>query len=270
MLIHRRRETAIETYLRDIGRIPLLSPSEERELVRASAGGSRRARHKLIKANLRLVVNIAKSYVGRGMSFLDLIEEGNIGLIQAVERFDPKRLNRFSTYATWWIRLAMRRALAGTAKGVKVPTYLVDMLSRWKSVSGAMSQRLGRPPAPEEVAKQLRLPRETVKILKRSIKEGLGSMRSISLDTLWFPSAAFKGKEDPHEQLINNERLDALLAVIDERQAAILQMHYGLRAGKVMTLRQIAKRLNLSAERVRQLEAGALQQLRMLLRHSDS
>lgn len=266
MEIHRRRETAIETYLRDIGRVPLLSPSEERELIRQCAAGNKHARDKLIKANLRLVVNIAKSYAGRGVPLLDLIEEGNIGLIQAVERFDPRRRNRFSTYATWWIKVAIRRALASWSRAARIPAYLLEVLGRWKSVSGAMSRQLGRSPAPEEVAKQLKLPAETMQILKRSIEGGLDSTRSVSLDTLWFSRPASRRKESTGTNSIDSERLGLLLSMIDERQATILQLRYGAQFGKGMSLREIAKKLKLSAERVRQLEKDALQRLRTLLR----
>ncbi|MDQ7778852.1 MAG: sigma-70 family RNA polymerase sigma factor [Planctomycetota bacterium] len=260
-----RRETAIETYLRDIARVPLLSAEEEKELGRLIKKGNRRARNKLIRANLRLVVSIAKHYANRGISFLDLVEEGNIGLIKAVERFDPNRPNRFSTYATWWIRLAVKRALEGMAKNMRVPAYLLDLISKWKSVAGTMSSRLGREPRHEEVARKLKLPHETARIFKRSIESGSGYGRTTGLDLLWSEAPSMRERDEPIASVIDKDRLDVLLRAIDEKQAKILQLRYGLGSGRPLTLRQVAKRLSCTAEWVRQQETIILEQLRRLL-----
>ena len=260
-------ERCLETYLTEINEVPLLDAQEEQDLGRKIQAGDQRARERMIRANLRLVVAVAKTYGDRGLSLQDLIAEGNIGLMKAAEKFDPDAGCRFSTYGTWWIKQSIRRALTNTVKQVRVPSYMSELISRWRVVSLELTYLLGRSPTVEEVASELEIPEESWPLLKRTIHtSGLG--QQVSLDAL---TANQDTVEDvsavtPDEQLLNSDmiaKLGDLLKVIDEREATILRLRYGLGSpdGETMTLKEIGKVVGLTRERVRQIEQEALKKL---------
>ncbi len=267
-----RRETTIETYLRDVNRVPLLTAAEEIDLSRKLRQGDLHAREKMVRANLRLVVSIAKSYVNRGLSLLDLVEEGNLGLLKAVERFDPNKGFRFSTYGTWWIKQAIRRALVNQAKTVRIPSYMVEMIAKWKSISAELKNKLGREPKETEVRKELSLPAESYEILKRTMNSSIANSRPISLELMWasrdtaLTDKAFEQKDDAYSQE-DMRMIDEILGAIDEREAEILKLRYGLEDGKPLTLREIGERLGITRERVRQVEKQALRKLHQKFAH---
>ncbi|MHC4607288.1 MAG: sigma-70 family RNA polymerase sigma factor [Planctomycetota bacterium] len=273
-----REESGVEQYLKEIQKVPLLTAQQERDLARKMSRGkknkrskkaveeARNARDQFIRANLRLVVSVAKNYAGKGLSFLDLIEEGNLGLLKAVERFDPAKKCRFSTYATWWIRQAIRRALVNTSKTVRVPSYMVEVIAKWKSVQGEMTHRLGRKPDVTEVADEMKLSEEGMKILRRAINASDNLSRPVSLDVMW-PSSEFPDTKEmsrPENQVLSQmevERIENLLRSINQREAEVLRLRYGLYDGQPLTLGDIGKRLKITRERVRQIEKAALRKL---------
>jgi RNA polymerase primary sigma factor len=260
-------ERCLETYLTEINEVPLLNAEEELELGRKIQAGDQRAREKMIRANLRLVVAVAKTYGDRGLSLQDLIAEGNIGLMKAAEKFDPGAGCRFSTYGTWWIKQSIRRALTNTVKQVRVPSYMSELISRWRVVSLELTYLLGRSPTVEEVAAELEIPEESWGLLKRTIHtSGLG--QHVSLDALTANQDTVEDvtAQTPDEQLLNADmiaKLGDLLKVIDEREATILRLRYGLGSpdGETMTLKEIGKVVGLTRERVRQIEQEALKKL---------
>ena len=262
------REAALETYLTEINEVPLLKAEEERELARRIKKGDVAARERMIRANLRLVVSIAKSYLNRGLSFLDLIEEGNLGLLKAVERFNPDQNCRFSTYATWWIKQSIRRALINTVKTVRIPSYMVELIARWKNRSAELSQKLGRQPSVAEMAHELGIPPESLNIIKRTIRASLTGAPPLSLDVI--PSGSENivdaRREVPEETVFDTDeikKIEQLLAAIDQREADILRMRYGIGDREPMTLKEIGERVNLTRERVRQIEAEAIRKLKL-------
>jgi RNA polymerase primary sigma factor len=266
------KEVGLETYFKEINKIQLLTPQEERELAIRIQKGDVQAREKMIKANLRLVVSIAKNYVDRGLSLLDLIEEGNLGLLKAVERFDPAEECRFSTYATWWIKQSIKRALIDTVKTVRIPSYMVELISKWKNVASNLNIRLGRQPTFDEIAEELKIPPENLGIIKTAIRASNSSSQTISLENMWTLSEILEDKDakQPPEILFDEvemELIENLLASIDERDAKILRMRYGLDSGDPMTLKEIGEKVNLSRERVRQIENEALKKLYYILTH---
>ncbi|MBI5432575.1 MAG: RNA polymerase sigma factor RpoD/SigA [Planctomycetes bacterium] len=260
-------ERCLETYLQEINEIPLLSPGEERELGRRIQAGDLAAREHMIRANLRLVVSVAKVYSERGLALQDLIAEGNIGLMKAAEKFDPNAGCRFSTYATWWIKQSIRRALLNTVKSVRVPGYMAELISRWRLVSQELGFMLGRAPSLEEVALELGIPEANWALFKRTIQtSSLGAQ--LSLDTLTTNQDTVEDATTltPDEKLLNKDlllRLEHLLSVIDEREATILKLRYGLGQDNAepMTLKEIGKVVGLTRERVRQIEREALRKL---------
>ncbi len=256
----------LETYLNEIGQVPLLDEQEEKELARRVQEGDEEAREKMVTANLRLVVNEAKKYTDYGLPLHDLIEEGNMGLLKAVERFDPERGTRFSTYATWWIRQAIRRALTNKSKTVRIPAYMVQIISDFKSIRDELSQRWMRDPTFSEVAEEMDLSAKKLKILRKALDADHGTVQSNNIDIIW-DRDVFESDEDlnlPEEVVIKEsevERLYEMLDVITKRQADILRMRYGLESKRPMTLEQIGNKMDLTRERIRQLEKEALEKL---------
>lgn len=261
-------DRGLTRYFREIWSYPVLSPEEEFMLaVRFHEHGDTEAAHRLVTSHLRLVAKIAAGYRGYGLPMADLIAEGNIGLMKAAEKFDPNAGCRFSTYGTWWIKQAIRRALTNTVKPVRVPSYMSELISRWRVVSQELGYLLGRAPSIEEVAEELGIPEENWPLLRRTITvNGMGPQ--VSLDVL---SGSQETVEDagtlaPDEHLLNADlvaKLGELLEVIDEREATILRLRYGLgsETGETMTLKEIGKVVGLTRERVRQIEQEALKKL---------
>jgi RNA polymerase primary sigma factor len=269
------RDTNIDLYMKEVNNIPLLTPEEERELGRRIKDeDDHEARQQFIQANLRLVISIAKQYTNRGLSFLDLIEEGNIGLLKAVDKFDYTMNTRFSTYGTWWIKQTIRRALINTAKTVRVPSYMVEMIAQWKSTEKRLTQDLGRVPTSDEIATELDLAPENTQIIRRALNAASNFGRPVSLDVM-FPQENSSESRDsllPEAAAFNHEDfeyLESLLSAVDEREADILRMRYGLTDGEPMTLSAIGEKLGLTRERVRQIEKESLRKLKKILERRD-
>jgi RNA polymerase primary sigma factor len=265
-------ERCLETYLREINEVRLLTADEEKALARRIRSGDMQARDHMIRANLRLVVSIAKRYLNRGLSLQDLIAEGNVGLLKGVEKFNPDLNCRFSTYAAWWIKQSIRRSLVNTVRTVRVPSYMVELISHWKGVEAELAFQLGRPPRPEEIAEGLAAENRIVQddswdVVERTIR---GGANTSSADAIWTASEAI---EDPRSQRPDEAFVDAcevaklneLLQVIDEREALILRLRYGFGDAEPMTLKEIGEIVGLTRERVRQIEGEALRKLHSIL-----
>ncbi|MEZ6036849.1 MAG: sigma-70 family RNA polymerase sigma factor [Planctomycetota bacterium] len=260
------RDHGLDTYLADINEVALLTPEQEIELSKRVQRGDLEAREHMIRANLRLVVSIAKNYVNRGLSFMDLIEEGNIGLMKAVEKFDHKAGCRFSTYATWWIKQGIRRSLVNTVKTVRVPSYMSEIVSRWKATAMELNYRLGRQATTGEIAEELDLPENNWDVVRDTVQansqpvysmndEGGAVFADVIEDT--------RTKSPEEETLFAMEltRMRELLDKLDSRESRILRLRFGLGSGEPMTLKAIGKRFGLTRERVRQMEQQALEKL---------
>lgn len=257
----------IRMYLKEIGKIPLLSTDEEIELAKRMENGDEEARKRLAEANLRLVVSIAKRYVGRGMQFLDLIQEGNLGLIKAVEKFDYHKGFKFSTYATWWIRQAITRAIADQARTIRIPVHMVETINKLIRVSRQLLQELGREPTPEEIAAELDMPvervREILKISQEpvSLETPIGEEEDSHLgdfiqdDNVPVPAEAAA-------QTLLKEQLDEVLDTLTEREQKVLRLRFGMNDGRARTLEEVGKEFDVTRERIRQIEAKALRKLR--------
>ena len=260
-------EDPVRMYLKEIGKVPLLSAEEEIELAKKMETGDQEAKKRLAEANLRLVVSIAKRYVGRGMLFLDLIQEGNLGLIKAVEKFDYRKGYKFSTYATWWIRQAITRAIADQARTMRIPVHMVETINKLIRVSRQLLQELGREPTPEEIAAEMNLPvdrvREILKISQEpvSLETPIGEEEDSHLgdfiqdDNVPVPAdaAAFT---------LLKEQLVEVLGTLTEREQKVLRLRFGLDDGRARTLEEVGKEFNVTRERIRQIEAKALRKLR--------
>jgi len=254
------------TYLREINRVPLLTAEEERELATLIRQESdKEAREKMIRANLRLVVNIARNYLNRGLTFMDLIEEGNLGLLRAVEGFQPSQGYRFSTYASWWIKQAIRRALINKVKTIRIPAYMVELIAKAKSVEATLKTRMGRPPTIEEIAIEMDLPREKIAMMRRAASTAAQSTSQGAETTLGLSEMLADEKTPkPDEALFEEHEKEAihrLLDSIDVREAKVLRMRYGLGGEEPKTLKEIGEILGLTRERVRQIENEALRKL---------
>jgi RNA polymerase primary sigma factor len=260
------RDQGLDTYLSDINEVPLLTPAEEIELSTRVRRGDLAAREHMIRANLRLVVSIAKNYVNRGLSFMDLIEEGNIGLMKAVEKFDPDAGCRFSTYATWWIKQGIRRSLVNSVKTVRVPSYMSEIVSRWKATSMELNYRLGRQPTSAEVAEELELPESNWNVVRHTVQASIHPAHSTSdeASSAFADSVADTRTLSPEEQTLSAielGRMRELLELLDSRESRILKLRFGIGTGTPMTLKAIGKRFGLTRERVRQMEQRALDKL---------
>ena len=260
-------EDPVRMYLKEIGKVPLLSADEEVELAKRMAEGDEDAKKRLAEANLRLVVSIAKRYVGRGMLFLDLIQEGNLGLIKAVEKFDYHKGFKFSTYATWWIRQAITRAIADQARTIRIPVHMVETINKLIRVSRQLLQELGREPTPEEIAAELDMPvervREILKISQEpvSLETPIGEEEDSHLgdfiqdDNVPVPAEAAA-------QTLLKEQLDEVLDTLTEREQKVLRLRFGMDDGRARTLEEVGKEFDVTRERIRQIEAKALRKLR--------
>ena len=260
-------EDPVRMYLKEIGKVPLLSAEEEIELAKKMEQGDENAKKRLAEANLRLVVSIAKRYLGRGMLFLDLIQEGNLGLIKAVEKFDYRKGYKFSTYATWWIRQAITRAIADQARTIRIPVHMVETINKLIRVSRQLLQELGREPTPEEIAEEMDMPvdrvREILKISQEpvSLETPIGEEEDSHLgdfiqdDNVPVPAdaAAFT---------LLKEQLVEVLGTLTEREQKVLRLRFGLDDGRARTLEEVGKEFNVTRERIRQIEAKALRKLR--------
>ena len=257
----------VKVYLKEIGRVPLLSAEEEIELATRMANGDPYARKRLSEANLRLVVSIAKRYVGRGMQFLDLIQEGNLGLIKAVEKFDHTKGFKFSTYATWWIRQAITRAIADQARTIRIPVHMVETINKVKKVSSQLLHKNGHEPSAEEIAAELDMPLEKVREIIRvsqepvSLETPIGEEEDSHLGDFIQDDDAPAPQEVASHTLLK-EQLGDVLSTLTEREEKVLRLRFGLEDGRSRTLEEVGKEFNVTRERIRQIEAKALRKLR--------
>jgi RNA polymerase primary sigma factor len=260
-------KSVLETYLFEINETALLNADQERELAYRIEDGDGEARDHMVRANLRLVVNIARGCIGAGLEMQDLIAEGNMGLLRAVEGFDPSRNTRFSTYASYWIKQSIKRALMNTAKTIRVPAYMVELLSKWRHATAKLQEQLGRAPTQDEVAGSLNLSNKKLAIIKKAIRVYKSAPRTDQADTGWSlddevadgrtktPGMRMEDADDLHQAL-------DLLGRMDAREAAVLRMRFGIGGEEPKTLKEIGERLGLTRERVRQIENEALRKLR--------
>lgn len=257
----------VRMYLKEIGRIPLLSAEEEVELAEKMSQGDESARQKLVEANLRLVVSIAKRYAGRGMQLLDLIQEGNLGLIKAVEKFDYTKGYKFSTYATWWIKQAITRALADQARTIRIPVHMVESMNRVIRTSRQLMQQLGREPKPEEIAKKLDMPTEKVQEILKISQEPVSMETPVGEEDDSHLGDFIKDDnmpvpEDAAAYSILREQIEEVLATLTEREQQVLRLRFGLDNGHQRTLEEVGKMFHVTRERIRQIEAKAIRRIK--------
>jgi len=257
----------VRMYLKEIGKIPLLKPHEEVEFARLMTEGDELSKQKLVEANLRLVVSIAKRYVGRGMLFLDLIQEGNLGLIKAVEKFDYKKGYKFSTYATWWIRQAITRAIADQARTIRIPVHMVETINKLIRVSRQLLQELGRDPKPEEIAKVMNMSEEKVREIMKiaqdpvSLETPIGEEEDSHLGD-FIPDDDAPAPAEAAAYSLLKEQIEEVLNTLNDREQKVLKLRFGLEDGRARTLEEVGKEFDVTRERIRQIEAKALRKLR--------
>lgn len=260
-------EDPVRMYLKEIGKVPLLSADEEIRLAKKMERGDEYARSRLVEANLRLVVSIAKRYVGRGMQFLDLIQEGNMGLMKAVEKFDYNKGYKFSTYATWWIRQAITRAIADQARTIRIPVHMVETINRLIRTSRSLLQELGREPTPEEIGAQMKLsPEKVSEILKIaqepvSLETPIGEEEDSHLGD-FIPDEVMPVPAEAAAYTLLKEQLLEVLGTLSDREQRVLRLRFGIDDGRARTLEEVGKQFNVTRERIRQIEAKALRKLR--------
>lgn len=260
-------QDTVKMYLKDIGKVPLLSAEEEIELAKRMEAGDEMAKKKLAESNLRLVVSIAKRYVGRGMLFLDLIQEGNLGLLKAVEKFDYRKGYKFSTYATWWIRQAITRAIADQARTIRIPVHMVETINKVTRVSRDLLQKLGREPLPEEVGEVMGLPKERVQEIMKiaqepvSLETPIGEEEDSHLGD-FIQDESIPTPVEATNQTLLHEQLDEVVSTLTEREQRVIKLRFGWDDGRPRTLEEVGKEFNVTRERIRQIEAKALRKLR--------
>jgi len=259
-------QSPLEIYLREINETLLLSQEEEQRLAIAIENGDLESRDQMVRANLRLVVNIARGYSGKGLSLQDLIEEGNLGLLRAVEGFDPSMGTRFSTYASYWIKQSIKRALINSSKTIRIPAYMVELLSKWRRAGIRLSEELGRTPTAEEIARALGLPRKKLSIIKKAISISNLTPQSDQPDIGWTLGEMITDERmrSPDEEMLESDNLTFVmeqLELMDVRESTVLKMRFGLGGFEAQTLKKIGEALGLTRERVRQIETEALNRL---------
>jgi RNA polymerase primary sigma factor len=260
----------LETYLKEINQVPLLTAQQEKDLAYDIRKGSAAAREHMIRANLRLVVSIAKHYSNRGLALLDLIEDGNVGLLKAVERFDPAQNCRFSTYATWWIRQSIRRSLINTGKAVRIPSYMVELIAKWKRARQDLMDKNGRAPSEYELSKALNLKLSSVRAVENAEASASASRQSFSIeDSINLSDTIADERTERPDDVVLNEaelrKIREILAALDDRERQILKLRFGLDGSEPMTLKEIGHELELTRERVRQIQNEALRKLNAIL-----
>lgn len=266
---------ALKTYLKEIRTIPLLKAEEEISLAKRIKKGDEQARKSMIRANLRLVISIAKRYVHFGIPFLDLIEEGNLGLMKAVDKFNPARGFRFSTYGAWWIKQSISRSISEQGKMIRIPVYMSELISKWKKTKEQMSQKLKRPPSDAEIAKKLKISNDKVEQIRFWLATSMSSLEapvgeeseSTVLDLVEDENAV--SPDASIGTLLDKERVAHLLETMNEREKEILDMRFGLHDGRTYTLAEVAKKMGVSRERIRQIEEEALKKLRKFVKIQD-
>ena len=257
----------VKIYLKEIGRVPLLSMEEEKQLAERMAQGDTNAKKRLCEANLRLVVSIAKKFVGRGMQFLDLIQEGNLGLLKAVEKFDDNKGFKFSTYATWWIRQAITRAIADQARTIRIPVHMVETITKVKKASSQLLHETGHDPTTEEIAERLEMPVERIQEIIRiaqdpvSLETPIGEEEDSHLGDFIQDDDA-PAPADAASLMLLKEQLNEVLSTLSDREARVLRLRFGLEDGRARTLEEVGKEFDVTRERIRQIEAKALRKLR--------
>ena len=268
-------DDSVRLYLREIGKIPLLTQEEEKTLAKKAAKGNKKAKDKMVEANMRLVVSIAKRYSGRGLDLLDLIQEGNTGLLRAVEKFDPDKGFKFSTYATWWIRQAITRAIADQARTIRIPVHMVETINKVLRVTRKLTQELNREPTTEEIAKEMDMDPEKVEYVLK-IKQDIASLdQSVGRDGDDEDSVLGDfvedeeriSPEDSAANLILKEQLAEIISTLSEREQKIIKLRFGIGGGRSHTLEEVGAEFSVTRERIRQIEAKALSKLR---KHKDT